>query len=91
MSFTTAAKPSAPVSVAVIGDGTRTGLYMTNPSPSFVVNEHDGMLIGDVPVGVYVPIVDDLVNEGGGVRRPGKRPGIARLRRGRSPGRCGSG
>ena len=29
-----------------------------------VVNEHDGMLIEDVPVGVYVPIVDDLVNGG---------------------------
>jgi hypothetical protein len=63
-SFTTAARPSVPVSVPLIGDGTRTGLYMANSSLSFVVNEHDGMLIEDVPVGVYVPIVDDLVNGG---------------------------
>jgi hypothetical protein len=64
VSFTTAAKPSVPVSVPLIGDGTRTGLYVTNPSLSFVINEHDGMLIEDVPVGVYVPVVDDLVNGG---------------------------
>ena len=64
VSFTTAARPSVPVAVPLIGDGTRTGLYVTNPSLSFVINEHDGMLIEDVPVGVYVPIVDDLVNGG---------------------------
>jgi hypothetical protein len=64
VSFTTAARPSVPVSVPLIGDGTRTGLYMSNPSLSFVINEHDGMLIENVPVGVYVPLVDDLVNGG---------------------------
>jgi hypothetical protein len=64
VSFTTAARPSVPVSVPLIGDGTRPGLYMVNSSLSFVVNEHDGLLIEDVPVGVYVPVVDDLVNGG---------------------------
>jgi outer membrane protein assembly factor BamB len=64
VSFTTAAKPSVPVSVPLIGDGTSTGLYLSNPSLSFVINEDDGMLILNVPVGVYVPIVDDLVNGG---------------------------
>ena len=64
VSFTTAARPSVPVSVPLIGGGTRTGLYMSNPSLSFVINEHDGMLILNVPVGVYVPVVDDLVNGG---------------------------
>jgi outer membrane protein assembly factor BamB len=62
VSFTTAAEPSVPVSVPLTGDGTSTGLYMSNPSLSFVINEHDGLLIENVPVGVYVPIVDDLVN-----------------------------
>jgi hypothetical protein len=64
VSFTTAATPSVPVSVPLIGNGTRTGLYTTSPSLSFVINEHDGMQILNVPVGVYVPIVDDLVNGG---------------------------
>jgi outer membrane protein assembly factor BamB len=64
VSFTTAARPSVPVSVPLIGNGTRTGLYMSSPSLSFVINENDGMLILNVPVGVYVPIVDDLVNGG---------------------------
>jgi hypothetical protein len=64
VSFTTAARPSVPVSVPLIGDGTTAGLYMSNPSLSFVINEHDGMLILNVPVGVYVPLVDDLVNGG---------------------------
>jgi hypothetical protein len=64
VSFTTAARPSVPVSVPLTGDGTSTGLYMSNPSLSFVINEQDGMLIENVPVGVYVPIVDDLVNGG---------------------------
>jgi hypothetical protein len=64
VSFTTAAKPSVPVSVPLTGDGTSTGLYMSSPSLSFVINEQDGMLIENVPVGVYVPIVDDLVNAG---------------------------
>jgi hypothetical protein len=64
VSFTSAAKASVPVSVPLIGDGTSTGLFMSNPSASFVINENDGMQILNVPVGVYVPIVDDLVNGG---------------------------
>jgi outer membrane protein assembly factor BamB len=64
VSFATAAKPSAPVSVPLVGDGTSAGLYMSDPDLSFVINENDGMLLLNVPVGVYVPLVDDLVNGG---------------------------
>ena len=64
VSFTTAAKPAVPVSVPLIGNGTSTGLFLSNNSLTFHIIEHDGLLIEDVPVGVYVPIVDDLVNAG---------------------------
>ncbi len=63
VSFATAASP-VPVSVPLIGDGTQTGLVATSTALSFKLNEDDGMLITNVPVGMTDPQVTDIVNDG---------------------------
>jgi hypothetical protein len=63
VSFTTGAS-SVPVSVPLIGNGTQTGLVATSTALSFKLNENDGMLITNVPVGMTDPQVTDIVNDG---------------------------
>ena len=63
VSFTTAGS-AAPVSVPLVADGTSNGLAATSTSMDFQIIEHDGMLIENVPVGIYKPQVDDIVNNG---------------------------
>ena len=63
VSFTTSGS-SVPVSVPLIGNAVSNGLFATSPSMTFQISEHDGMLIENVPVGIYVPQVDDIVNNG---------------------------
>jgi hypothetical protein len=63
VTFTTnAAKDAA--AVPLIGDGTQTGLFASNPALSFVIVEQDGMLITNVPVGVTVPLTTAITNGG---------------------------
>ena len=52
------------VSVPLIGDGTRTGLFATIPAMSFVLVEHDGTAMFNVPVGVVNPLLNTIVNGG---------------------------
>ena len=63
VAFTTTAS-SAPVSVPLIGNGTRTGLFATNSALSFVINENDGMTIHNVPAGVSDLQITSIVNDG---------------------------
>ena len=63
VSFTTSAS-SVPTSVPLVGNGTSTGLVASAPALSFVISEQDGMLILNVPVGIFKPLVDDIVNNG---------------------------
>ena len=63
VSFTTSASP-VPVSIPLIGNGTQAGLLATSPALSFKLNENDGMLITNVPVGITDPQVTDIVNDG---------------------------
>jgi Abnormal spindle-like microcephaly-assoc'd, ASPM-SPD-2-Hydin/PQQ-like domain len=63
VTFTTAAG-SADVSVPLIGNGTRTGLFATSPAITFNIVEQDGMLITNVPVGTSDPQLTDIVNGG---------------------------
>jgi hypothetical protein len=63
VSFTTAGAAS-PASVPLIGNGTTTGLFASNPALSFLINEQDGMLITNVPVGVSDPQITSIVNNG---------------------------
>jgi outer membrane protein assembly factor BamB len=63
VSFTTAGS-AAPVSVPLVGNGTMTGLFATNPAISFVINQKDGELITNVPVGISDPQMTDIVNNG---------------------------
>jgi len=55
---------SADASVPLIGNGTQTGLFATSTAISFVINEQDGMLITNVPVGVSDPQQTVIVNNG---------------------------
>jgi outer membrane protein assembly factor BamB len=64
VSFTTGAGSSAPASIPLVGNGTTTGLFATNPALSFVINEQDGMLITNVPVGIPALQVTSIVNDG---------------------------
>ena len=64
VTFATGAGSPAAASVPLLGNGTGNGLFMKDPSLSFVVVENDGMLITNVPVGVVKPIVTDVVNGG---------------------------
>jgi hypothetical protein len=63
VSFTTSAS-LVPVSVPLIGNGISQGLFATIPSLAFHIIEHDGLLIENVPVGMFTPQVDDIVNNG---------------------------
>jgi hypothetical protein len=63
VSFTTAGS-SVPVSVPLVGNAVSNGLFATSPSMTFQIIEHDGMLIENVPVGIYKPQVTDIVNNG---------------------------
>jgi len=60
VSFATSA---GPVSVPLVGDGTRTGLFATSTSLSFVLNTNDGV-ITNVPVGINAWAVTSIVNGG---------------------------
>ena len=64
VSFTTGTGSSAPASIPLVGNGTTTGLFATNPALSFVITEQDGMLITNVPVGVSALQVTSIVNNG---------------------------
>ena len=64
VAFTTGAGSAASVSVPLIGNGTQTGLFATSTALSFVINEQDGMLITNVPVGVSDPQQTVIVNGG---------------------------
>jgi len=55
---------SAGVSIPLIGNGTQTGLFATSTAISFVINEQDGMLITNVPVGTSDPQLTVIVNGG---------------------------
>src|SRR4029077_15493780 len=44
--------------------GTQTGLCATNPAIAFNINEKDGELILNVPVGISDPQMTDIVNKG---------------------------
>src|SRR4029077_20224401 len=44
--------------------GTQTGLCATNPAIAFNINEKDGELILNVPVGISDPQLTDIVNGG---------------------------
>jgi Abnormal spindle-like microcephaly-assoc'd, ASPM-SPD-2-Hydin len=63
VAFTTAGS-AGPVSVPLVGNGTRTGLFATNPAIAFNINEKDGELILNVPVGISDPQLTDIVNNG---------------------------
>jgi hypothetical protein len=63
VSFTTAGS-AAPVSVPLVGNGTQTGLFATNPAITFNIIEKDGELILNVPVGISDPQMTDIVNNG---------------------------
>ena len=63
VAFTTATG-SADASIPLIGNGTQTGLFSTSTALSFVINEQDGMLITNVPVGVSDPQQTVIVNGG---------------------------
>jgi hypothetical protein len=63
VSFTTSGS-SVPTSVPLIGNGISGGLFATSPSMTFLIVEHDGMLIENVPVGIFKPQVTDIVNNG---------------------------
>jgi hypothetical protein len=63
VSFTVAGS-RVPASIPLVANGTRTGLFATQPAISFKINENDGMLITNVPVGITVPQVTDIVNDG---------------------------
>jgi hypothetical protein len=63
VSFTTAGS-AVPVSVPLVGNGTQTGLFATNPAIAFNIVEKDGELILNVPVGISDPQLTDIVNGG---------------------------
>jgi len=63
VTFTTSAARDA-AAVPLIGDGTQTGLFATHTALSFVIVEHDGELIENVPVGVTVPLTTAITNGG---------------------------
>jgi hypothetical protein len=63
VSFTTSGS-SVPTSVSLAGNGTSTGLIASAPALSFMIVEHDGMQILPVPVGVFKPVVTEIVNNG---------------------------
>jgi len=64
VTFTTGAGSAAGVSVPLIGNGTQTGLFATSTALSFVINEQNGMLITNVPVGISDPEQTVIVNGG---------------------------
>jgi hypothetical protein len=63
VSFATAGS-SVATSIPLIGTATSAGLIATSPSMNFVIVEDDGMLILNVPVGVFKPMVNVIANNG---------------------------
>jgi Abnormal spindle-like microcephaly-assoc'd, ASPM-SPD-2-Hydin/PQQ-like domain len=63
VSFATSNGPGA-VSVPLVGDGIQTGLFATSTSLNFVLVEHDGSVITNVPVGTNSWENTSLVNGG---------------------------
>jgi hypothetical protein len=61
VAFTTSAGPAGKVSVPLVADGTRAGLFATYPSLSFVLNTNDGV-ISNVPLGIDVWAETSIVN-----------------------------
>jgi hypothetical protein len=61
VAFTTSAGPSGTVSVPLVADGTRAGLFATYPSLSFVLNTNDGV-ISNVPLDITVWAEASIVN-----------------------------
>ena len=61
VSFRTAAGPAGTVSVPLVGDGTRAGLFATYRSLSFALNTNDGV-ISNVPLGIDVWAETSIVN-----------------------------
>jgi outer membrane protein assembly factor BamB len=64
VSFITGTGPSGRISVPLVGDGTRGGLFATEPELAFAVNTNDGEKITNVPVGITAALVTDIVNGG---------------------------
>jgi hypothetical protein len=63
VSFATNARSGA-VSVPLVGDGIQTGLFATSTSLSFVLVEHSGSVISNVPVGTNSWENTSIVNGG---------------------------
>jgi hypothetical protein len=63
ISFATSGGSGA-ISVPLVGDGTQTGLFATSTSLSFVIVEHDGSVVTNVPVGSNTSENTTLVNGG---------------------------
>jgi hypothetical protein len=64
LSFTTAAGQEVPVSVPLVADGTRTGLYASAPQLSMLLSLNDGTKVGPVPVGLPNYATSTIVNGG---------------------------
>jgi hypothetical protein len=64
VSFATTAGPNVTVSVPLIADATRAGLYATAPSLSMLLSLNDGTQVGPVPVGLPEYAVSTIVNGG---------------------------
>ncbi|MGH3157307.1 MAG: choice-of-anchor D domain-containing protein, partial [Streptosporangiaceae bacterium] len=62
LSFATAG--GVPVSVPLVADATRTGLYATAPTLPLLLSLNDGTRVGPVPVGLRVSGVATIVNGG---------------------------
>jgi hypothetical protein len=63
VSFTTAGSTS-PALVPLIGNGIQTGLFATSPALKFVIDQDDGMLITNVPVGITAQALTTIANDG---------------------------
>jgi hypothetical protein len=63
VSFTTAGSTS-PALVPLIGNGIQTGLFATSPALKFVIDQNDGMLITNVPVGITAQALTTIANDG---------------------------
>lgn len=64
LSFATDSASSPSVDVPLYGDGVRTGLYASSPILPFQLVLDDGLTVTNVPVGISVPLVADIVNGG---------------------------
>src|SRR5580704_14807548 len=61
VAFTTSAGPAGKVSVPLVADGTKAGLFATYASLSFVLNTNDGV-ISNVPLAINVWAETSIVN-----------------------------